>query len=105
MKMILWCSVAALLGVLIAKFLFGQVAAPLDLTRPIDDSAPTRIEIKGGVSGTWLLVRRANTSDPQRRGFDPSYTYLISDFKPMVKKLKNDKYLIQFTSELAEGLP
>jgi hypothetical protein len=98
------CSVAALVGITIAKLVLAQTAAPFDIERPADGQ-PTRIEIKGGVSGTWLIVGRANKNAPDAKGFDPSYTYLVSDFKPMVKRLKDGKYLVQFTCDICEDLP
>lgn len=98
------CSLAALVGIIIAKLVLAQTAVPFDIERPADGQ-PTRIEVKGGVSGTWLIVSRANKMAPDARGFDPSYTYLISDFKPMVKKLRNGKYQIQFTCDICEDLP
>ena len=104
MNLLLRCSLAALVGILIAKWVLAQTAVPFDIGRPADGQ-PTRIEIKGGVSGTWLVVGRANKNAPDACGFDPSYTYLISDFKPMIKKLRNGKYEIQFTCDICEGLP
>ena len=104
MNLLLRCSLAALVGILVAKWVLAQTAVPFDIGRPADGQ-PTRIEIKGGVSGTWLVVGRANKNAPDARGFDPSYTYLISDFKPMIKKLRNGKYEIQFTCDICEGLP
>jgi hypothetical protein len=98
------CSIAALVGILIAKLVLAQTAVPFEIERPADGQ-PTRIEIKGGVSGTWLVVGRANKMAPDAKGFDPSYTYLISEFKPIVKKLKSGKYEIQFTCDICEGLP
>jgi hypothetical protein len=80
------------------------MAAPFDLERPADGQ-PTRIEVKGGVSGVWLRVERVNKTALEPKGFDPSFTYLISEFKPVVKKLKGDKWLIQFTCNLCEDLP
>jgi hypothetical protein len=107
LKMILWCSLMALLGVILARALFGQGAVSIDLTRPLDGER-SRIIISGGVSGDWLRIERANKTDPNpvgKGGFDPSYCYLISDFKPIAKKLKNGKWLIQFTAEIAQDLP
>jgi len=97
-------TIGALLGTLLAKLVLSQSAAPFDIDRPADGQ-PTRIEVKGGVSGTWLRVERANKSAPDAKGFDPSYTYIISDFKPMVKKLQSGKYQIQFTCDICEDLP
>ena len=104
MKSLLMWSVGALAGTLLAKLVLSQVAVPFDVDRPADGQ-PTRIEVKGGVSGTWLTVGRANKNAPDARGFDPSYTYLVSDFKPIVKKLRSGKYLVQFTCDICGGLP
>src|SRR4030095_15495725 len=103
MKFLLKCSLAALAGVLLAKLVLGQSAATFDIERPADGQ-PTRIEVKGGISGTWLVVERVNKTALEPKGFDPSFTYLMSDFKPMIKKLKDGKYLIQFTCDICEGL-
>lgn len=105
LKFIVFCSLSALLGLLLAKFMFGQPAVSFDATRPLGEEAPSRIEVKGGVSGAWLVINRANKKDPRGRGFDPSYTYMISDFKPMVKQLKSGKWQIQFECSICEGLP
>jgi hypothetical protein len=99
------CSVAALVGIMIAKLVLAQTAVPFDMGERPADGQPSRIEIKGGVSGTWLIVGRANKTAPDAKGFDPSYTYLVSDFKPIVKKLRSGKYEIQFTCDICEGLP
>ena len=112
MKFFLHCSIAALLGVVLAEALtihyaHAQGAAAFDVEKPIDGK-PSRIEVRGGVSGVWLTVERANKHQALKTGeggFDPSYTYLICDFKPMVKKLGNGKWVIQFTAEIAEDLP
>jgi hypothetical protein len=103
MKFILHCTVATLIGTLIG-IAYSQTGIPFDVTKPLDNQ-PSRIEIKGGVSGTWLVVGRANKSDPEGRGFDPSWTWLLSDFKPTVKKRSDGKYLIQFTCDICEGIP
>jgi hypothetical protein len=101
---LLQCSLAALIGVILAKLLLAQTSVPFDVTRPLDGQ-PSRIEVKGGVSGVWLIVGRANTQDPLGKGFDPSYTYLLVNYKPKVKQLKDGRWLIQFTSEIAEDIP
>ena len=97
-------AVAALAA---TALLYSQSAAPFDVTQPTDKQ-PSHIDISGGVSGTWLVIDRANKTDNDpvgKGGFDPSYTYLISDFKPLVKKLRNGKWEIQFTAEIAENIP
>jgi hypothetical protein len=107
LKLILWCSICALLGVLLAKALFGQSAASIDMVRPLDNQT-SRILVSGGVSGIWLRIERANKQDANpvgKGGFDPSMTYIISEFKPVIKKLKNDKWEIQFECNICEGLP
>jgi len=106
-KLILWCSICALIGVVLSKWIFGQTTITSDLTKPLDGK-PARIVISGGVSGVWMTIERANRTDQNpvgEGGFDPSYTYIYSDFKPVAKRLKNGKWVIQFTAEIAEGLP
>lgn len=97
-------SLAALTGVIIAKLILAQSFVTND-AKMTANGQPARIEVSGGVSGTWLTVERANKNDSEAKGFDPSYTYLLSDFKPLVKKLRNGKWEIQFTSEIAEDIP
>ena len=65
------------------------------------------VSFMGGVNHTeWLIVTRHNTKAlDQKKGFDPCYTSVTSDFKPIVRKLANGKYEIEFTSEIAEKLP
>jgi hypothetical protein len=58
------------------------------------------VYVSGGASGNWLTIQRANLADYERRGFDPSYSYVLSDFKPLVKKLSNGKWEITFTSDV-----
>jgi len=105
---IIWLSIAALVGVLLARFIFGQGAATFDLGQTPKNEAPVRIVVHGGVSGNWMSIERANKSDLApvgEGGFDPSYTYILVDFKPLVKKLRNGRYEIQFTAEIAEDIP
>jgi hypothetical protein len=67
----------------------------------------------GGVSGEWLEVRRYNLNDHANRAFDPSYVAIVSDFKPIVRKVVPDpsgtdgggKWEITFMSEIAKDLP
>jgi hypothetical protein len=37
--------------------------------------------------------------------YHPNWTYIITDYKPIVKKLSYGKYQISFTSDIMEGLP
>jgi hypothetical protein len=101
MKFILKCSIAALCGVLLAKLIFGQ-----------DVQAPTALEKKDSMTFVWkfheehrpwLKVFQFDRKDAGN-GYDPSYVYLVSDYKPMVKKV-GGKWQITFTSEIAENLP
>src|SRR5262252_6563395 len=66
------------------------------------------IEIIGKVAGDWkkwMTIRRINTTEKPERGFDPSMTFIVVDYKPIVKKMKSGAYQISFTSEIAEDLP
>jgi hypothetical protein len=97
------CSFAALIGVVIARLIMAQSLVTDNL--PTADGKRARIEIEGGVSGVWFVIERINKSDPNGKGFDPSQTYMISEFRPTVKPLKNSKFLIQFTCNICEDLP
>ena len=106
LKTLLKCSVAALAGVLIAKLLLAQSLTTDNL--PTMDGKPGTIKIEGGVSGVWFTIGRVNKSDPHPSGtgaFDPSQTYMISDFQPVIKKMKNGKFLIQFECNICQDLP
>jgi hypothetical protein len=66
------------------------------------------IEIIGKYSGEWrrwMWIGRVNTTDKPEQGFHPSMTYIVSDYKPIAKRLSDGHWLIQFTSELAENIP
>ena len=53
----------------------------------------------------WLeAVAYSSDADWVKDGYNPSFTYLVSDYKPMVKKI-GGKWQIAFTSEIAEDLP
>ena len=51
----------------------------------------------------WLSIRGYGT-DFKAEGYHPSFTYIVSDYKPMIKKI-GSKYQITFTSEIAEDIP
>jgi len=104
MKTLFQLSIAILIGTIIATFIPAQslVTNEAQITQ---DGKRARIEVEGGVSGKWFLIERVNKNDPNGKGFDPSMTYMISDFKPVVKQLKNGKFLIQFECSICEGLP
>ena len=54
----------------------------------------------------WLTAVNVDRCDRyDERGYDPSYTYMLCDYKPIAKKLKNGKWEITFVSEIAEKLP
>lgn len=64
--------------------------------------------IKGKVAGeikNWLSIESHNGSEWEENGFDPSYTRVVSDYKPMFRHLPNGQWEIMYTSEIAEKLP
>lgn len=64
--------------------------------------------VRGRVAGeerSWLFIRSANHRDWMQQGYEPSYTYVICDYKPMVKKRDDGTWEITFTSEVAENIP
>jgi len=88
---------------------FGQTVEVFNDFGKRDDAdwknAARQIFICGGIHGRWLTISRFDTKAPDQRGFDPSFTYEICKFKPIVKKLPNGYWQISFTSELAENIP
>ena len=66
------------------------------------------IVVKGKVAGdwrTWLKIEAHNGKYWLRDGYDPSYTRVVSDYKPLFRKLPTGEWEIMFTSEIAENLP
>lgn len=65
--------------------------------------------IKGKVAGEmkgWLVIEAHNGAQLWREnGFDPSFTRVVCDYKPLFRKLPNGQWEIMFTSEIAEQLP
>lgn len=59
----------------------------------------SRINISDHLHGTWLVVERRKYSGTTNSGFDPCYTEITSDFKPVVKQLPNKKWLVQFAED------
>lgn len=86
-------SFAAGVVTLIAGAVVVMQAAP-------DRPEPPYVDFSGGVAGQWLRVQRSNTKAFDARGFDPSYTSAISTFRPVVTKLPDGTFLIEFESDL-----
>ena len=57
------------------------------------------------IHGKWLTVGRIDKSDCDAHGYNPSMTYILVHFKPIVKRYGPDRYQIMFTSEIAEDIP
>lgn len=62
------------------------------------------IKLNGGVSGTWLTIARHNHRDDPK-GFDPSMTSIVVDFKPVATKRKDGRWEITFISDLPNPPP
>ena len=53
----------------------------------------------------WMTVEAHNGYSFEVDGFHPSYTSVVVDYKPIVRKLPSGQFEIEFTSEIAEKLP
>jgi hypothetical protein len=109
-KFVLGCSVAALCGVVLAAALSSQTVDVLSLPIPVVNLPGDNhsIIIKGRYAGgwhEWLLIEAHNSYDWKKDGYHPSYTRLVSKYKPLGRKLKNGDWEIMFTSEIAADLP
>lgn len=105
MKTSLICLVIALLWHLAAS---QTVEVYNDFGKQDDkhwQNAARVIYICGGIHGRWLEVVRFNTQATDQRGFDPSYTYCVSKFRPVLKQLPNGMWQISFTSDIARNIP
>jgi hypothetical protein len=94
-----------LLTLLIAFSLTQAEPEYARITEVIDTNPPPKLIIAGGVSGNWLTIGRANLKDPLAKGYDPSFTYIVSDFEPRVHRMKNGKWIIQFECSICGDLP
>lgn len=56
-------------------------------------------------NGRWLTVIRFDCASNKDKGFDPSFTYAVSKFKPVVKKYRDGMYQITFECEICQNLP
>ena len=56
-----------------------------------------------GERRAWLKAFRYDGKEA-KNGYDPSFTYLVSDYIPQVKKIAG-KYQITFTDQLTKDLP
>lgn len=96
--------VGAAIGLALAVGLtYGQILVP---SRTHQENK--EIVVSGVVAGDWthwMTVEAHNGKEFAERGFDPCYTNVVTDYKPVVHKLPDGKWEIQFTSEIAEGLP
>lgn len=64
--------------------------------------------IKGKVAGdwrSWLVIECHNGDEWRANGYDPSYTRIVMDYKPLFRKLPNGQWEIMMTSEIAKNLP
>lgn len=110
--------IAALMIAVIGRVVFeanlkAQTLAPQTtnekqtLTKIAPTSGPQIFTFRGGVNNAgWLVVKRHNAKAlDQKQDFDPCFTSVVSDYKPIVRKMENGKYEIEFTSDLAGKLP
>lgn len=67
-------------------------------------NAPTSVIFSGGIHESWLRVERHNLKDYEQKGFDPCYTTIQSDFKPIITRI-GDKWEVTFVSEIAQSQP
>jgi hypothetical protein len=51
----------------------------------------------------WLSVNAYNGYNWAEEGYHPSFTYVLCNYKPVVRKLPNGSYQITFVSGIAGG--
>lgn len=56
----------------------------------------------------WLSVNSYSADDWVKDGYNPSFTYVRCQYKPVVRKQKDGQWVITFSSEIADvgdGIP
>jgi hypothetical protein len=53
----------------------------------------------------WLSVNSYNHADWLHDGYDPSFTYILSQYRPVVVQSKNGQWQITFECSICGGLP
>lgn len=53
----------------------------------------------------WLSVNSFAKGDWVKDGYHPSFTYVLCQYKPVVKQLPNGQWQITFVSDIAENIP
>ena len=93
----------ALLGVLLARYIFGADTA---VEREFAVRTEKRVALQWHFRDEWRVWLSVNGygSDFKTEGYHPSFTYIVSDYVPVVKKIGN-RYQISFRSEIATGIP
>lgn len=105
MKLSLYYSLVVLAVVLLTRLVMAQVVE----TRPEYIVNGDRIlMIKGRTAGSvdvWLWIEAHNGPQWHEEGFHPSLTRIVSQYKPLARKLPTGQYEIKFISEIATDLP
>ena len=100
-RFVLACAIAALIIVTVIKC----GAQPLD--RDYVLQTPKKVALQWHFHDEWRVWITAYSydSDYKTEGYHPSFTYIVSDYRPIVKQLPNGKWQITFTDELSKDLP
>ena len=105
MKEILKTSIYCLL---IALLLAGAYAQVVESHTSYTTSTDRILMIKGMVARdmtSWLIVEARNGTEWKKNGFDPIYTHLICNYKPLFRRLPTGQWEIMFQSEIAKDIP
>ena len=98
-KEILKASFYCLLIALCLRMAWAQTMAPTP--NPAIISQDNVIVLRGKVQRqmqTWLSIEAHNQTAWLQDGFDPSFTIIVSDCKPMFRHLPNGQWEIAFLS-------
>jgi len=107
MKTTLYFSISVLLVALVCRAIVSQQVAT-DKTYLYVLSRNKTLMVQGKVAGdlkAWMVIQSFNGKDFPGNGFDPTYTHITADYKPMFRQLHDGRWEILFTSPIAENLP
>jgi hypothetical protein len=107
MKKTLMMSVTVLVATIAMRAVFDAKAQDF-VTPVVTASTGKMLTFTATIAGEprhWMTIEAHNGDLFEIDGFHPSYTSIVADYKPIVRKLASGQWEIQFTSEIAEGLP
>lgn len=101
-------KIASVISLIVA--FVAQVAWAAGQSTSLNNTSPALdkvLLIKGKVAGewkAWLVVEAYNGHEWISNGYDPKFTHVVADYKPLFRKLPDGRWEIIFPP-IAEKIP